>query len=438
MQSLKISLLVFILTNTISAQWYEKLNGLPDTCYAYAIDAIDSLIATGPFSITPNHIPDSIYLTTNGGDIWYSKPLPSSLVSYDYIYDISIKDENKIWFCTGEGKIYHTTDSGFTWQLQFYDTSMTEFMNYIEMFDSLNGMAMGDAPANDKPALFLKTTNGGTNWISQNQLFFLGEYNYSIWRTVDFVDINTGYFFPSNGPLYKTINGGSFWQAITSNQQMLVLKVFNANILLGVDQYIIYRTTDGGLSWESNQSNLLEFGYDIEFVPEAPSKVWYASSAVCYSSDMGRTWQEEFSLSNYGFWDIIFTDENSGWLIAGPDNAKLFRTTNGGFGGIVSVEEKGGNVNVVKYKLSQNYPNPFNPTTSLQYTISSRQFVTLKVYDLLGREVARLVNEEKPAGTYEVIFDSHSGEVRNLPSGIYFYQLKAGSFTQTKKMILMK
>jgi hypothetical protein len=85
------------------------------------------------------------------------------------------------------------------------------------------------------------------------------------------------------------------------------------------------------------------------------------------------------------------------------------------------------------FSLHQNFPNPFNPSTSMQYTIGSRQFVTLKVYDLLGREVATLVNEEKPAGEYEVEFDGS-----NLPSGIYFYQLKAGSFVETKKMILLK
>jgi hypothetical protein len=88
--------------------------------------------------------------------------------------------------------------------------------------------------------------------------------------------------------------------------------------------------------------------------------------------------------------------------------------------------------------LEQNYPNPFNPSTSIQYTISSRQFVSLKVYDIIGNEIATLVNSEKTAGTYEVEFNSHSGEVRNLPSGVYFYQLKTGSFVQTKKMILLK
>jgi len=85
------------------------------------------------------------------------------------------------------------------------------------------------------------------------------------------------------------------------------------------------------------------------------------------------------------------------------------------------------------FKLSQNYPNPFNPTTSLQYAIGIRQFVILKVYDLLGREVATLVNEEKPAGEYEVEFNGSK-----LPSGIYFYSLRAGEFTDTRKMILLK
>lgn len=85
------------------------------------------------------------------------------------------------------------------------------------------------------------------------------------------------------------------------------------------------------------------------------------------------------------------------------------------------------------FTLHQNYPNPFNPTTNIQYAIDSRQFVTLKVFDLLGQETATLVNEEKPSGSYTVAFDA-SG----LSSGLYFYQLQAAGFTETKKMILMR
>jgi hypothetical protein len=85
------------------------------------------------------------------------------------------------------------------------------------------------------------------------------------------------------------------------------------------------------------------------------------------------------------------------------------------------------------FNLSQNYPNPFNPSTVISYRLPVTSFVTLKVYDILGREVATLVNEEKPSGEYEVEFDGSA-----LPSGIYFYQLKAGEYSETRKMILLK
>jgi hypothetical protein len=85
------------------------------------------------------------------------------------------------------------------------------------------------------------------------------------------------------------------------------------------------------------------------------------------------------------------------------------------------------------FNLAQNYPNPFNPTTNIQYALRSGQFVSLKVYDVLGNEVATVVNEEKPAGIYEVNYNA-----ANLPSGVYLYQLKAGEFIKTKKMILLR
>jgi hypothetical protein len=97
---------------------------------------------------------------------------------------------------------------------------------------------------------------------------------------------------------------------------------------------------------------------------------------------------------------------------------------------LVSVEN---NEALVSYSLSQNYPNPFNPSTSIKFEIPQSTFVKIIVYDVLGEEVATLLNEEKIAGTYEVNFN-----VKNLSSGIYFYTIYAGEFTSTKKMVLMK
>jgi hypothetical protein len=92
---------------------------------------------------------------------------------------------------------------------------------------------------------------------------------------------------------------------------------------------------------------------------------------------------------------------------------------------------------ITDYSLFQNYPNPFNPSTIISWQSPVGSWQTLKVYDVLGKEVATLVNEEKPAGSYEVEFNPESS-IKNPASGIYFYQLKAGDFIETKKMILLK
>ena len=88
---------------------------------------------------------------------------------------------------------------------------------------------------------------------------------------------------------------------------------------------------------------------------------------------------------------------------------------------------------IKNYQLMQNYPNPFNPSTVIRYGLPRDGFVTLKVYDILGRKVATLVNEYEAAGSYNVTFNAS-----NLASGIYIYQLKSGDFVANKKLILMK
>jgi len=105
--------------------------------------------------------------------------------------------------------------------------------------------------------------------------------------------------------------------------------------------------------------------------------------------------------------------------------------------GVTSVEDDKDETIPTDFALKQNYPNPFNPTTQIKFTISELRFTTLKVYDILGREVATLVNEEKPIGNYEIEFSATGGAIV-LSSGIYLYQLRAGDFVQTKKMILLK
>ncbi|MGB5530339.1 MAG: T9SS type A sorting domain-containing protein, partial [Ignavibacteriaceae bacterium] len=106
-------------------------------------------------------------------------------------------------------------------------------------------------------------------------------------------------------------------------------------------------------------------------------------------------------------------------------------------GGLVSVEDDKAETIPTGYYLYQNFPNPFNPITTFKYQIPELSFVTIKVFDALGNEIATLVNEEKPAGSYKVEWDiSAFGE--EMASGVYFYKLQAGAFVETKKMVLVK
>ena len=99
---------------------------------------------------------------------------------------------------------------------------------------------------------------------------------------------------------------------------------------------------------------------------------------------------------------------------------------------VETISYQGSNA-VKSYELAQNYPNPFNPTTTINYQIPKDGFVTLKIYDVLGKEVATLVNENKATGRYNVEFNAG-----NLASGVYLYQLKVNDFVATKKLVLLK
>ncbi|HKB86446.1 MAG TPA: T9SS type A sorting domain-containing protein, partial [Ignavibacteriaceae bacterium] len=100
---------------------------------------------------------------------------------------------------------------------------------------------------------------------------------------------------------------------------------------------------------------------------------------------------------------------------------------------IVGVDDNNHNPLPTEFKLFQNYPNPFNPATKIRWQLPVSSWQTLKIYDVLGNEIVKLVDEYKPAGSYEIEFNASS-----LPSGVYFYKIHAGSFVQTKKMILLK
>ena len=120
----------------------------------------------------------------------------------------------------------------------------------------------------------------------------------------------------------------------------------------------------------------------------------------------------------------------------GPDYSDFTNIANIGVGQFYGGYDKKNlyeNISNNEYKLMQNYPNPFNPSTIIDYSIAENSFVSLKVYDILGNEVAELVNEYKSMGEYQIEFNA-----AELPSGIYLYTLVSGNYISTKKLILLK
>jgi photosystem II stability/assembly factor-like uncharacterized protein len=188
-----------------------------------------------------------------------------------------------------------------------------------------------------------------------------------------------------------------------------------------------FRSMDYGFNWEkiSNQFGRSINLHDNRFVNVGLGE---DGKGLLFSTNLGDTWiQLNKGLPSNAFitWNDI---DVQGYLYAAVGQFGLYKTNS-----IVTSVEKTISFDNYSFSLKQNYPNPFNPVTSIQYSLSSMQFVTLKIYDVLGNEIATLVNEEKSAGEYEVEFNGNG-----LTSGIYFYQLKAGESIQTRKMILLK
>ena len=180
-----------------------------------------------------------------------------------------------------------------------------------------------------------------------------------------------------------------------------------------MDYYTIYREDSYGGGWQ-----YLDVTSDNSYEDETLSYCNAPPGASCPD------------LHTYSY-KVTAVDKTPNPNESDPSNVVEARLVGGSPSKIGADNKK--QIKPVSYSLGQNYPNPFNPSTSIDYSIKQAGFVTLKIYDMLGKEVAVLVNGNKPAGYYTVEFNGS-----NLPSGVYIYRLTAGKFSSAKKLMLMK
>jgi len=367
-----------------------------------------------------------IIYTSDGGVNW----LPQTSNTTHNFYSVKFMDEEIGW-ALGDGDVLKTTNGGENWNL------LNAPVGHYYFLDNNIGFVAGEYYI----FYFLKTTDGGSNWDTVNT--WMPGIALAPW-SMYFVNESIGFV---NGPRegmgvppgsMSTTNGGYSWSSLFVNCTDYPASFsflddsvgWSANYS-GVN--CVSKTTDSGENWEEQLNIVLNRPItDIFFANH--SKGWislrgygFSSDSIMYTTDGGENWSSKSIGDTLQLNSIHFVDENIGWAV-GENGTILYTTT----GGVVSVE---GETNSIpnKYNLTQNYPNPFNPSTKIKCTIPQTSNVVIKVFDILGNEIETLVNEEKPAGTYEITWYSEG-----LPSGVYFYRLQAGSFVKTKKMILMK
>jgi len=425
-----LSLFTFTLRSAFSQQWVIEANFFP--WYLNYISVID----TGVVWVASSH--DVIRKTP--GSVWYMIPVPLS--PEEYITCVDAVDSMRAWVGTQQGKIFRTTNAGTNWILQI-DVGGSSYINDIK-FSRVNrnyAYIFADPPNGlGTPFKIYKTTNAGLNWIEYSPM--LGS-NYGLDKSACVTDSEHAWFglFTAYYPqIAYTTNGGLNWAIRTLPGYDIYTRVigfrydnqFGMVAAFGTAGYgYIYRTTNSGVSWSPVSSLSYHFLERGVWVPE--TSVWYYArdDSIGKSSDNGDSWFTMYSAENDALFGIDAVKQDSriyAWAIT--YNGLILKCLDTAV--TIGITPLSGKVPSA-FKLGQNYPNPFNPTTTISFDIPKHSFIRLFVYDVLGRQVALLIEQDMNPGSYEVKFDG-----KNYSSGVYFYKLTADEFSETKKMVIIK
>ena len=440
----------------LGATWKPTSNSVQDK-YIYGLTIIQDGTIYCAFG-------GSIYSSADMGNSWQS--LNGDLNNIDVFKLIIDSANDNIMYASSLGGMYRSSDGGSTWEQR--NTGILDNDLFALTMDQKNTNILY---AGSYAGMVYKTTDAGLSW-AEKSLGLPGLGKYYIWD-LRMHPTNTSWIWTnySGGTNYQSTDGGEFWSPLTINSQP-VRELINGSktgdILYATvgSPVVLLKSTDSGTSWnyrdtvsitlltvDPNNSNVLyadsvsytikstDGGFTWKKICPVPGKSYFVNpgnSSIVYipswSYGVGRSINAGLNFYSYNA-GLPYVNTFTVCSSESHPN-RLFVTTYGG--GIYTADQSvsdvaNQNVDIKLFSLAQNYPNPFNPSTKIEYRIPKTGMVSIKVYNILGKEVVTLVNEEKPSGLYTINFNAG-----NLPSGIYFYTLKAGSFTETKKLILLK
>ncbi len=348
-----------------------------------------------------------LYKTTNGGESWeVAQNATQNVIQW---FGISPFNNNEIYFIDAGwipggiiNNLYRSTESGVTWAELGPFPGSSHGSKLTFAYDLIDSMSLYVTVDTQFDQYLYKSTDKGNNW------FFVST------PPVTPAETRTDLFLPGRIYLFAqykaTDNGGFNWYNFDSglnNQRDYLSFYMNENYpnkLFNLRRDGLYVTKNDSINWQ-----LIE---DSETLP--------------------------LNIGSGGFnFDDVGQMTN---LFINPDNDIIYIGTAQGLyksSVLTNVTDKIENI-INNLSLRQNYPNPFNSSTVIEYQIISRANVSLKIYDILGNELATLVDEEQPAGNYKVTFDIGIIRGYNFTSGVYIYQIQAGGYVSSRKMIYLK
>jgi photosystem II stability/assembly factor-like uncharacterized protein len=427
-------------TSNNGIEWIRVSDGLINQS-SYAFASLDSILFTGTVG--------GIYATIDNGINWTMR---SNGLPYPFINTI-VSIEDNIFVGTTASGIHLSTNSGKSWKQSSYGLSRWDIKTIIKK-DSILFAGTDE--------YIFNSTNNAESW-NRLEKYFPGSANKLIVYNSDLLVTSGSYVYLSsdNGLTWSSISNGIYTNYTindiatidtnifvgTRDKGLLFtsdrgqnwiprnngLTSFNINSLFFLDSIlfasisgIVYKSTDYGLNWILANSGLL--GHAIRRFDYSGQKIFAIGDGVFLSENEGEMWEDKSDgLPNRAIMSICINDS---FIFVSPFKEAIWRIP---LSEMVTSVIQPTDLGPKIFDLSQNYPNPFNPSTTISYQLPETGNVNIKVYDVLGKEVATLVNNEQRAGSYKVDFNGSS-----LASGIYYYQIRAGKFVETKKMILLK